>query len=290
MKPKVLLFAISDWANVAKSLEKSLRAVGVKAVAVAKNKHIFEYPEMAQVVSAYEYHEYVAWADVIIFMHSQYMTENYKGKRLFVFHGGTAYRDNPEGHNGVFNSIVEGSFIQTGESLGLGAKNEHWLLPPIDESIQPDYQFRNFKFAHYPRHPDIKGTDIIKRTFDDANTELSYDIGQLSYEKNQERMKGCDVYVEELTPPFEWGLTALESAILGKVTITDFDSIERYLEEYGNCELMIANRPSELRNHIEEIKSWSQEKLLAKKVATRNWAIKQHSFKATGERLLKWLL
>jgi hypothetical protein len=168
-----------------------------------------------------------------MFMHSSYIAidKEYEGKRLFVFHGGTAYRQNYEALNKHFNPIVEKCVVQTADLLGKGAKNEVWVLPPVDtKNIQPVYEPQRDKpvVAHYPSN-EWKGTPMIVGVIGklmkdhDFYWECSSDI--LPWEENMKRMAQCDIYIDGVCPTQgkerygEWGVQALEAMALGKVTL-----------------------------------------------------------------------
>jgi len=278
-----LFVSFDDWANLGHLLSKSLDSVGVRSKAVAFHPHSF-YKEQAEICSVKQYQEYAEDANVIVAMHSQYSPVNMTGKRLFVFHGGTIYRNNKSRLNNHFNNRVTGTILQHYEFLENGAKNEQWLLPPVDLSIKPDYGYYDKRFAHYPRHPEVKGSSRILAVV----PLIDYSVEIVSYEANLERMSKCDIYIEQLCD-HEWGLTALEAAALGKIVITTFRGLKEYNKEYGECELLVANTEDELRQRIEEIMSWSEKQILEKKQATRKWAETYHSFEAVGQRLQRIL-
>ena len=68
----------------------------------------------------------------------------WKNKKVVVFHGGGKFRLNHKAICSQFNPIVDCSLIQTYDLFGLGAKDERWLLPPIDLSkIKPEKLVQN---------------------------------------------------------------------------------------------------------------------------------------------------
>jgi len=281
----VLFISDYDWANMGYLLAKSLQSVGVDARAITFHKHPFGYTESAEICMAKSYEEYGASANIIVAMHSTWRPWSAEwnicnNKKLFVFHGGSIYRQNYEKINKFFNPVVTSSIVQHWDFINKGAKNPYWLLPPVDLSIEPDYTYHNKLFAHYPRHPKIKGSEIILRVL--PNIDYSEEI--IPHQANLERISKCDIYIEQLCE-HEWGLTALEAAALGKIVITTFRGLEEYRRQYGECELIVANTESELRQRVNEIMVWNEEQILEKKIATRKWAEKYHSFKAVGQRL-----
>lgn len=275
--PMCLFVADHDWANMGYLLAKSLQAVGVNAKAISFHAHPF-YDETAEICTEESYTDYHDKADVIVAMHSIYKPR--KPKRLFVFHGGSIYRDNSSRLNWAFNPIIEGSIIQHWDFLDKGAKNPHWLLPPVHLTIEPDYEYHGTKFAHYPRNRWVKGTGNILRVI----PSVEYSDKLVTHQANLERMAKCDVCIEQLCG-HEWGITALEAAALGKIVVTTFRGLKDYENQYGKCELVIANTEDELRERIKEIRTWDESQILKKKKATRKWVETYHSFESVGSRL-----
>ena len=122
---------------MAYSLSECLNAVGVDSSAYCTRQPHFDYPEHAIVTQSPEELEPVLEkADTIVFMHScpklLEIPFDFRKKRCVVFHGGSEYREKPDFINELFNPLVDISLTQTGSLLNLGAKNEKWLLPPID--------------------------------------------------------------------------------------------------------------------------------------------------------------
>jgi len=290
-KPKYIIFlSENDWANMSSLLAESVRAVGHEALAITTNAHPYEYPHQAMILQSKEETAiHIGASDVVVFMHSQYLESPMYGQKVFVFHGGSSYRLHSEKVNAFFNQFVDGAIVQTADLLNLGAKNEHWLLPPVDtKSINADYRYHDKTFAHYPRHPAVVGTQAIDNVMD--KIEGGYykkDETTVSWKENIKRMSECDVYIEALVPGYEWGLTALEAASLGKIVITNSISKEMYEKEYGKLELLIANDEEELVNHVKDILTWTPKKIAKKKKATRDWVRKNHSFRAIGRRFME---
>ena len=288
----VLFINNNDWANVSYDLAKSLGCCGIEAKAITENLHPFNYPEQAvQVRSQPGIQEFVDDSDVVVFMHSWYTSANYRGKHLFAYHGGTAYRQYSDVLNQFFNPIIEGAIVQTYDLLNMGAKNEKWLLPAVDTGKIQVAEVKNdiLTFGHFPRHPDIKGTkvicDLMQSLKDDFKFRFLASTEIVPWEKNLERMGECDVYIEELAPPYEWGITTLEAAALGKVVITDFKGLNSYQAVYGDCPLLVSNTPEELRDRVIEAIEMNRADLLLKQRDTRKWVETYHSYEAVGERL-----
>ena len=104
---RVLLLAKNDWANLGYTFSMCLQKVGVDAVMLGKSPNYYKYPNKAFALENVRH--YAEEADIIQFMHSSYIDTgiDLSKKRVFVFHGGGHYRDNPAKVNAVFNPIVE---------------------------------------------------------------------------------------------------------------------------------------------------------------------------------------
>jgi hypothetical protein len=178
--PKVLFLAGVDYANVGSLYSKSLNTVGIQSSVIIQEEHHLNFPDHGTVITNLkEIQKRIDDVDIIIFLHSIYTPGNYKGKRLFVFHGGSRYRKRPRRYNKLFNPIVEKSIVQTAEMLGLGAKNQVWLLPPVDtELLKPTYLMahpRNIVIAHFPNRPIFKGSLIINKVMKQIRMNKKYE-------------------------------------------------------------------------------------------------------------------
>lgn len=302
----LIVSAGQDYANVSYTLQQSLLAVGVNAKAIIKSSR--RRGIRAKVIPIKKFKNYAKKAEIIIFMHSLFRNLGAGDKRFFVFHGGGRYRFNPQKSNKIFNPIVEKSLIQTGDLLGLGAKNEVWLLPAVDtDLLQPVYERKSNKIiiGHFPSSDRVKNSEgigrVIGRIQEDFGHKFEYIFSPkvILWEKQIKRVSACDIYIEACQPhlrrkrettgpksPYgEWGIQCLEAASLGKVVITHFLSHKRYEREYGKCSLKVANSLDEIEFHLRELLSLSDDKLLQVRKDTRQWVEKYHSYKSVGERL-----
>lgn len=292
----LLLTSGSDWANLGYTFSRSLQTVGIDAIMLGKSPRAYGYPNRG--ISVGDISSHVESADIIQFMHSTYVETGIDlgDKRVFVFHGGGHYRDNPFEINRLFNPIVEKTLIQTGDLFGKGAKNEVLLSPAIDiGQIAPVFKSVNSNrlvIGHFPSSSEDKGSDIIAQAIKLVNYDKKFfgkflyvtSESKVKWRENIERMSYCDIYIEQMKLG-EWGISALEAAALGKVVITNFKSEVMYLKEYGNHELVIANNINELVFSIKKILSMDQWEILNKKNKTREWVEKVHNLSATGKRL-----
>jgi hypothetical protein len=287
---KWLFVSYDDWANAGYLYSKAVESAGEQSKAICLHKLEHTFPESSEFCDLGQYLDYANQSDVIVAMHSIYSPIPTKNKKLFVFHGGTIYRNYSSRINNHFNQIVDATIIQSYEFLDKGAKNQKWVLPPVDTKlIQPDYVYHDHTFAHYPSKPYVKGTKEILEVM--SPEARYYNGGRFLYshelkpwEAHLKRVNDCDIYIEQMIYG-DWGIAALEAAALGKVVITNFTGLEEYNKEYGNCELVVANNKTELNYKINEILAWSKDELLEKKKATRKWVEDYHSLEAIGNRL-----
>lgn len=316
----VLFLSHVDYACVGYMFAESLKSVGVKAASLANRQiNLRSDGEQSTICRGPELIEAVRRSRVVVWMHSYYQAIPeglLRNRKRVVFHGGTRYRRSPKKMNARFNSIVNLCLIQTGELLGKGAKNERWLLPPIDlEKIQPDYSFEfddKLVIGHFTSHPGgsgsravkIKGTPAIRKViqslkkdgFGDKFEFRSSSNARVPWNENLRRMARCDIYIESLAQgtkdnvnKHDWSVTALESCALGCITISNFLFEKRYLKEYGDHALIVANTESQLRDALIKLLSKDRDELLEMKKKARAWVEEKHSYKVVGERLKRIL-
>lgn len=303
----VVLISKDDWANVGFSFQQALNAVGVDALAIKERPHVFDYGEEALIVGLKRAREEMAKAKVLVFMHSRaHFTRRWpndpilKDKFIGIFHGGTVYRNNYAGVNKVFNDYVDVTITQTPDILDLGAKNEAWVMAPIDiEAITPEYTTikKPYTFGHYPRSAELKGADNVLRVVHTLRArglefEWLYDDKNVTWAENLERMAQCDVYIERLrlvdrngNPTGVWGVTTLEAAALGRAVVTNFRHRDKYEQYYGPCPLIGANSEEELEAVLESLVKAHPNKIRSAQRRTREWVEEFHSYEAIGKRL-----
>lgn len=308
----VLFISKADYSNVGYLFSKALQAVGMEAEAWAIRPSPRVYAEHALIFKDIEQlRGHIKKAKAITFMHSQWFDRvDYSGKPLYVFHGGSRYRMQPQRHNEIFNGMVEKSIIQTGDLLDLGAVNQVWILPCVDidtlnrMTLRLDWHDSRYVFCHYPHKSYVKGTEGIHTVLSKLRTEKAPCVNENGWEfyindqivpwqDNLARIVGCDIYVEACKPflgtqPYgEWGLSALEAAALGKIVVTHFRSYDRYLKEYGECPLQVANDVEEFESVVRKLLLMKRNEINDLKHAHLEWAKKFHSFEAVGKRLME---
>lgn len=303
---KVINVCKDDWANFSYDNAMAMKAVGIEAKSLKLNPHIHNYPEQSDIVSIEEMILQCTEADVIQFVHSDLYCFNHiaphiPGKRINVIYTGTVYRKNPEVFNEIFNPVVDKSIIALGEFAGLGAKNEVYMVGAIDVSkfyFNQKHASLPYKFAHYPSNIEVKGTREIVDMMQEFQPEVDFTFNtkRVSFVQQCIRMEECDVYIELFKAELDkkkygsWGITGLEAAALGKVVITMNLSSHVYAQNYGSCELITVEDEKQFRQTIHRLSCMPQNAMDYKKAQTRKWVEDKHSYKATGEYILKNIL
>ena len=303
---KVLILALRDWAGVGNLLTQSLCSVGIDARFYVGRPTLYKHPRTS--IGINEAINFSKECDIIQYMHSEKVPINVDltNKKIVVFHGGGKFRWGSNKVCKIFNGIVDCSLIQTHDLLGLGAKNEKWLLPPIDtEEIQPVYSTRGKKIivGHYPSSRKTKGSDRIEKIIKNIKNkvpdfEYRCSYKRVPWKKQIKRMSTVDIYIERMSLKGKgkrgkdklartgvWGMTALEAAALGKIVVTNFIGHKRYRKEYGNCSLQICNSETSMENTLVRLLSTPKKNLLDLKKKTRRWVEDYHSFEVIGNRL-----
>lgn len=291
---KVVNLSKSDYSNFSYMNGAALRSVGVDCTAYTLQKNDFNYPKMATVIAESDIKKLCDDADVIQIFHTSRHILNFVrnlGKKIFVYHTGTLYRQNPLVKNDNFNTWVDRCFIDSPEFYTLGAKNVTYIAPALDMDMYPFSYSGNKVFAHYPHKTDVKGTDKIIEMMKSHDVDFRWSADLVPFTENIKRMSDCDVYVELFSPlqqgkPYgSFGTTAIEASALGKRVITNSLFHHVYTEAYGSDELFVANTENEFHAAVERAKEYTK----ADAERIRQWVEDKHSLKATGQYLLKFL-
>jgi len=184
----------------------------------------------------------------------------------------------------------------------LGAKNEVWIIPPVDtDQIQdaPIDLTGKIRFAHYPSKVEVKGSEAINATMAtllkdrelEDRIEYVFDPEIKPWAENIQRMSECDVYIETMQPELggkafgEWGLTAMEAAALARVVISNHTTKELYEDHFGVCPIFQANTPDQLSEAVIAITRTHKSALRQLHNRTLKWVKKNHSMQAVGKQL-----
>jgi glycosyltransferase involved in cell wall biosynthesis len=199
-----------------------------------------------------------------------------------------------------FNPIVHKTVIALGEFAGYGAKNETYIVGAIDtdklisSGIKPK---RPYIAGHYPSNSLVKGTETINKIAGNIKgIKYLCSVEKVTYEEQLKRMAVCDIYIELFNPVLNgekygsFGISALEAAAMGKIVVTQNLSHKVYKENYGYCPLILCETENDLREKLELLGSMKPNEIKHLQDKTREWVVKNHSYKATGERILKNIL
>jgi len=297
---KVLNLSHNDYACFSLNNAKALRSVGVDCKCMTETAHVFHYSEYPEIAPLSKMIQAAHDVDIIQIFHSSVsilQAVKRLNKRIMVYHTGTNYRARHMKMNGIFNPVVERTFIDSPEFYNLGAKNITYIATAIDtDKIQAVHAGNSSPiFAHYPSLPDTKGTvKIIEMMAKNPDAQFIYSTQKLSHEDNLKRMSHCDVYIELFAPKQgdntygSFGVTAFEAAAMGKTVITNSLFHNVYQESYGTSGwLLIANTEEQFIEYVRRIVEHGID--IARERYTRSWIESFHSYKATGEYLLKFL-
>lgn len=293
---KVLNICRDDWANFAYDNAMALRSVGVDCSAYKLNPHVFKYGDEANVSSEANIVNKIKEADVVQIFHSdRSFLHHCKGKRVIVYHTGTVYRQNHKMFNDIFNPVVDRSVIALGEFHNLGAKNEIYMVGAIDETKYEFIRQRGIHlFAHYPSNEKVKGTEKILEMM--SGYKLAYSSDKVPVKEQYERMQACDIYIELFSPDQDgkkygsWGITALEAAAMGKIVVTQNLSSKVYEDNYGECPLFLCETEDDFRKTIYKLANASETYIKYRRILSRQWIEKKHSYRASGNYILKKIL
>ena len=306
---KIISITQADWCNVGYAIAKALRLVGVDAESFKMSPHNFGYAEESKILSTELLRYEINKADIVFICNSNYfcleLCKQANKKNVYVYHTGTNYRRKPKEYNEKFNPFIKRAFTDQTEFIGTGMKNEHYVFSPIDtEKITCEIKkpASCLKIAHYPSNSVVKGTTIIRNVLQNlemvhsGKIQFAISATTVPHEKQIERMKDCDVYVELFAPEHEgnkygcFGVTAMEAAALGKIVVTNHTTPEVYERFYGKkTPFIIPQTERELFQSIENLILAGRQELTEKKIQTRQWADSYHGYKATGERLKQLL-
>jgi len=299
----VLLLAVSDWAGMGSLLCQSLCKVGVNAKIHTTKRGKYKHPSVS--INRNQALDFSKKCHVIQYMHSvkHPLNINLKNKKVVVFHGGGKFRFDYKNICKIFNPIVDCSIIQTYDLFGLGAKNEIWLLPPIDnDKIKPIYETKGNRIivGHYPSSALGKGSDNVNKIINNIrgkvpDFEYRYSSERVSWDKQIKRMSQVDIYIERMSlknwknsvsyRTGVWGITALEAAALGKVVVTNFYGKKIYRKQYGEYALQVADSEKQMEKLLIKLLSLPKKELMILKQNTRKWVEEKHSLESIGNRL-----
>lgn len=303
---RIAILSFDDWANYAHDMANALRSVGVDCIDIKRRPHAFGYQSESTLASDEMFKKIIRECDIICFMHSwpEYLKYSVNlNKRCIAWHTGTSYRIDPNNCNEIFNPFIEATFTDQCEFMELGAKNIHYVATAIntDKIVPLPWSTKEkVTFAHYPSNSNVKGTSEILRMMEEVDPEekhfnFIHDTKTLPHREQLKRMSWCDVYIELFKPflygkPYGcYGVTAFEAAALGKIVITNNIHEKVYADAYGECGLFIKNTEQEFKDGVKFIYECTTKTINIYQERSRNWVVEKHSYKASGERLIKLL-
>lgn len=302
-----LLLTGIDYANTGYRFMQSLKSLGLNVEMYKRYRHLFEYPAQAVIEKDRKtLRKKAEQSKVVHFVHSQFVDTGavLKSKSVVAQHGGSRYRNEHKELNAFFNPLVQATIIQTPDLLGLGAKNESYIVSPVDtDKLPPVFQRCDSKvlhIGHFPSDSVIKGTatilSVLDRLKDMGLGNRFHYVGltqdaPVTWEENLERVRHCDILIETCNPILnghnfgEWGNAALEGASLGKIVVTNCQSQAVYESVYGPIGLQIANDEAKLLDALIRLLNLSDGEVQVLREETRTWVERNHGLKATGKRL-----
>lgn len=300
---KVLNLSYDDYANFAYENAKALISVGIEAISLKRVNHPFGYEQTSVLATADRIRREIKNADIVQLFHSDSTWLFYAhqlGKRVYVYHTGTTYRQNPEHCNNIFNPYVEAAFTDQCEFIGLGMKKEQYVATAIDTNkfmAAERLVKAPYTVSHYPSNPTVKGTDKIIDMMMMVETPniFKYSKDLVDNQKQMHRMDDCDIYVELFSLMQHnksygcFGVTAFEAASLGKIVFTNNIRNDVYEAVYGKSPFIIVNTEEEFKQQMNEVLNLTPEQINSLSVRARYIMEKKHSYSATGARLKELL-
>lgn len=305
---KVINYSRNDYANFSYDNAMALQSVGVDCKSYVTNKHSYNYTHTSEQISNENIMAQMNEADFVQIFHTDiealkiFIHSNSKAK-LIVYHTGSVYRRSPKLMNSLFNPHAYKVVCALPEFMGLCKMNEQYLVGAVDtDRIQPHPSHPQIPYdiRHYPSNFEKKGTiDILRmiteiKTADNFIFTHSVELKDMSCQ--YERVRECDIYVELFKPVLEgkpygsFGIQALEAAAMGKVVITQNLNPDLYFNEYGFNRLFFADNEEGFKEIINTLIMLSPKDIQELQDETRQWVVDNHSYKATGSKIVEKIL
>ncbi len=300
---KILNICQDDFANFMYDNMKALRSVGLDCDSVKLQKHPF-YEEQAEVTNDIEgLKALIGNYDIIQFFHDNlnlyvmllpYMDE----KRIFAYHTSSYYRANSAYVNeGMCEAEKHIACMPEFVAMCPGSV---YMVGAVDTDKIIDRGFPYvYKFAHFPSNQKVKGSSNIWNVFEEMDMldQLSWHTDTVPHASQLSRIEDCEIYIEMCTEKDglgstygNFGITALEAAALGKIVITQCRDAELYTSAYGSLPFELISGPEKLKRTVLAWSNYNGDHLKGQQQATRDWVVRNHSYKATGEYFIKNVL
>ena len=292
---KIGILCSSDWAAFAMGLYKSLKAVDADVIGYALTRHIFGYEEQLPVITPNNIKETYKDCDVVLMVHSDWELNEYITCPIIPIHTGTKYRQSYEFINSKFSAPITLIALPEFQTL---APNPKYLVGAVESNwAVKDVVGRRIRVGHFPSNPDVKGTEDIVRILRNAeNCEFIYSTERVSHAENLKRIYDCDIYVEMLAstqggkPYGSFGITGLEAAAMGKIVITQaINDNGLYNDAYGVNMLNFVKDELGLKKTLSSLLQYKGDYLTGQMESTKEWMEKNHSYKATGNKLMGYI-
>lgn len=289
---KVVSLSTSDWSNFQYNFSESLRSVGVDSSSYVLNSHPFGYPKASEVTTREAMTELCRNADFVIIHHSCNELLNLipAVPRIIHYAAGTKYRERYNTMNEAFKGCH--TFYALPEFAPLVPPGSHYIVGAVDTDYLQPSGYNGGVFAHYPSNPGVKGTATINRIMAEfPGIDYRTSNERVNWQEQINRISKCDVYIELLAPtqggrPYgSFGITCLEAAALGKLVITqNLTGAELYQDTYDEFPPVEASDENQMREAVKAFIDHPFGVLLLGR-DHRDWIIRNHSYRATGERV-----
>jgi hypothetical protein len=290
---KIGLLCADDHANFMYNLWQSLK--GQDVVCNKLTLHPFGYANQCPIILTSKIKETYKDCDVVILVHSDWELLDLLDNKLVINYAtGTKYRQSPELINSKFKAPI--TLIALPEFQT--APNYKYLVGGIDtDTLQPTGECSTpIKFGHYPSNKDVKGSLDIVNLMQSLPVTFKYSFDRVSYTEQLQRLRDIDVYIELMAstqggkPYGSFGITCLEAAALGKIVITqNINDNGLYNETYDIPPINFIKDKDDLKKVVLGLDNYSDSFILGQQMLTRNWVVNNHSYEATGKRLIKIL-
>lgn len=299
---KILNICQDDFANFAYDNMRALRSVGLDCDCIKLQSHSF-YKEQAEVTDLNGVKSLIKNYDIIQFFHDNIglyreIAVHCLGKRIIAYHTSSVYRRDHTRINAEFDKWNVSTRVACMPEFVAMRPGSIYCVGAVDtDAIQSRNFDRVYKFAHFPSNPTVKGSQNVYNVLNELGVSFSYNTDIIPHKEQLSRIEDCEIYIEMCTtqdglgsPYGNFGITALEAAALGKIVITQCKDIDVYLKAYGDCALELISGPEKLKRTITAWDNYNGDHLKGQQKAVRNWVVKHHSLKATGEYIKKNIL
>jgi len=325
---KHLFLAESDYAACGAAFALALQSAGEECRYLAARRHIYKYPHQTQFIDPQRASEQlsgaVAWADWIWLVQSDLPSvmggtyggnigfhpqrDAWKGvlrsKKLALLHGGGHYRDYREFYADCWGPFEPLSICYEADLMGSFA-NEHLVIPPLNPLWVPqdERNWNGLRVGHFPSRPTDKGSEWIIPLCEKFPFELRSNVtnpnhedgvDRITWEGQLDRIADCDVVIDQIKPelngkPFgEWVSLATETAMCGRIPITNSRNPQPYVDTYGRMPgIHICNDAEALSKELDRLCALPEPALRKEQRECRHWAEQCHSLRPTGRLLLR---